>query len=56
MGPNLTAAEGFILGVGAKMFSCCGAGDRVWCESKCGLRLNLLACFRPVMQEIADQC
>ena len=25
MGPNLTAAEGFILGVGAKMFSCCGA-------------------------------
>ena len=25
MGSNLTAAEGFILGVGAKMFSCCGA-------------------------------
>ena len=25
MGPNLTQAEGFILGVGAKMFSCCGA-------------------------------
>ncbi len=25
MGPKLTQAEGFILGVGAKMFSCCGA-------------------------------
>ena len=25
MCPILTAAEGFILGVGAKMFSCCGA-------------------------------
>ena len=25
MGPNLTQEEGFILGVGAKMFSCCGA-------------------------------
>ena len=25
MGPILTQAEGFILGVGAKMFSCCGA-------------------------------
>ena len=23
--PKLTQAEGFILGVGAKMFSCCGA-------------------------------
>ena len=25
MGPKLTQAEGFVLGVGAKMFSCCGA-------------------------------
>ena len=25
MGPMLTHAEGFVLGVGAKMFSCCGA-------------------------------
>ena len=25
IGPKLTQAEGFILGVGAKMFSCCGA-------------------------------
>ena len=24
MDPNLTAAEGFILGISAKMFSCCG--------------------------------
>jgi hypothetical protein len=24
MGPKLTQAEGFILGVGAKIFSCCG--------------------------------
>ena len=25
MGPKLTQAEGMILGIGAKMFSCCGA-------------------------------
>ena len=25
MGPKMTQAEGFILGIGAKMFSCCGA-------------------------------
>ena len=25
MGPKLTQAEGFILGVGAKVLSCCGA-------------------------------
>ena len=39
MGPKLTQAEGFILGVGAKMFSCCGA--------RCGVWIYLLALSNP---------
>ena len=36
MGPNLTQAEGFILGVGAKMFSCCGARHLPTASSRAG--------------------
>ena len=35
MGPKLTQAEGFILGVGAKMFSCCGARCAPWRRRAC---------------------
>ena len=33
--PILTAAEGFILGVGAKMFTCCGARCAPWRRRAC---------------------
>ena len=33
LSPNCTQAEGFILGVGAKMFSCCGARCAPWQQS-----------------------
>ena len=35
MRPKLTQAEGFIMGVGAKMFSCCGARCAPWRRRAC---------------------
>ena len=35
MGSKLTQAEGFVLGVGAKMFSCCGARCAPWRRRGC---------------------
>ena len=42
MGPKLTQAEGFILGVGAPIAPHRRSGDCVWCECQCGVRLDLL--------------
>ena len=42
MCPILTAAEGYILGLGAKMFVICGAGDCVRHRGECDLRRRVL--------------
>ena len=48
MGPKLTQAEGFILGVSAKMFSCCGA------RQKFRLTSRLISCRPLPLAQVAS--
>ncbi len=53
MGPNLTAAEGFILGVGAKMFTI--AGDRLRSVRKRCIWVYLLAASYVIEKSIGGR-